>query len=79
MQNEERTSGARRCPAFILHSSFFISPFVPVVERRPRERAKLEIQVRFLAGAVKAFSAGPEGRIVLPRECEGPHGTLSRR
>ena len=36
---------------FILHSAFSIPP-VPVVERRPRERAKLEIQVRFLAGAM---------------------------
>ena len=32
-------------------SSFILGLTVPVVERRPRERAKLEVQVRFLAGA----------------------------
>ena len=55
-----------------IHTSSFILPLssfdpVPVVERRPRERAKLEVQVRFLAGALSS-----------PRKCEGQHGTLSR-
>ena len=35
---------------------------VPVVERKPRERAKLEIQVRFLAGAWRSRQRAVGGR-----------------
>ena len=46
--------GVEVCRITSLHSAFILlhSLFVPVVERRPREPAKLEVQVRFLAGAV---------------------------
>ena len=35
---------------------------VPVVERRPRERAKLEVQVQFLAGAIEGLVSVMEAR-----------------
>ena len=54
MQNEEGARGVRPVKlVFILHSFIILHfPPVPVVERRPRERAKLEVQVQFLAGAL---------------------------
>src|SRR3954451_11424797 len=59
MQNKK---GGPLCvhSAFCIHHSAF--PSVPVVERRPRERAKLEVQVRFLAGAMRGPT--PECRVL---------------
>ena len=53
METDRQLSPNARHPALLsTQHSALGTQIVPVVERKPRERAKLEIQVRLLAGAL---------------------------